>query len=404
MSSDSNSMLEFLWLSGSLFITRCISAPPILAVILVVLSCALLSWRLWKFTITPHLRPDEPPELPYWVPCKWTSSCENLCHFSWSGVRLVLGHAVAFFNDSDELLNHARWAISNSLWHFTIPRSNTDLCSSETSQGIFWRDKENVCDHRLGCQKLHRYGSQTRRWCLPQHYNFVVWHLPPRRDAQLRDLESSSSSNVSEAFWARKNPILFEPARQAAREAGPRSSYSSTFPRTEPRWAWEHVYSTLRAELDTWNYKVAATFVYTPQVARRRESCCVAWCLDRPRLCRSWTVSLFRGPARWFGPGSNQHVSGLWQSKLADVVSSPSPTVDADARCEGQGRHRVAALFWVASRQTTRGSLVHKGHGAWNAAFGTRYEGYRFHNDHNLLGVSIEHSYVVKSWQEGFQT
>lgn len=33
------------------------------------LGCLLLSWRLWMFTILPLLRPDEPKEIPYWVPC-----------------------------------------------------------------------------------------------------------------------------------------------------------------------------------------------------------------------------------------------------------------------------------------------------------------------------------------------
>ena len=31
---------------------------------------ALLAWRLWTFTIRPALKPEEPPFLPYWVPCK----------------------------------------------------------------------------------------------------------------------------------------------------------------------------------------------------------------------------------------------------------------------------------------------------------------------------------------------
>ena len=29
----------------------------------------LLLWRLWAFTIVPLLRPDEPRDLPYWIPC-----------------------------------------------------------------------------------------------------------------------------------------------------------------------------------------------------------------------------------------------------------------------------------------------------------------------------------------------
>lgn len=32
------------------------------------LFIALLSWRLWKFTIRPQLHPNEPKELPYWIP------------------------------------------------------------------------------------------------------------------------------------------------------------------------------------------------------------------------------------------------------------------------------------------------------------------------------------------------
>lgn len=32
------------------------------------LFITLLSWRLWKFTIRPQLYPNEPKELPYWIP------------------------------------------------------------------------------------------------------------------------------------------------------------------------------------------------------------------------------------------------------------------------------------------------------------------------------------------------
>lgn len=31
---------------------------------------ALLAWRLWAFTIRPVWHPNEPKELPYWIPCK----------------------------------------------------------------------------------------------------------------------------------------------------------------------------------------------------------------------------------------------------------------------------------------------------------------------------------------------
>jgi len=31
---------------------------------------SLFVWRLWRFTISPLLHPDDPKELPYWIPSK----------------------------------------------------------------------------------------------------------------------------------------------------------------------------------------------------------------------------------------------------------------------------------------------------------------------------------------------
>lgn len=33
-----------------------------------VVLVSLVLWRLWRFTILPATRPNEPKELPYWVP------------------------------------------------------------------------------------------------------------------------------------------------------------------------------------------------------------------------------------------------------------------------------------------------------------------------------------------------
>lgn len=33
------------------------------------LGSMLYLWRLWRFGIRPHFRPDEPTELPYSIPC-----------------------------------------------------------------------------------------------------------------------------------------------------------------------------------------------------------------------------------------------------------------------------------------------------------------------------------------------
>lgn len=38
-------------------------------------------WRLWKFTILPRVYPDDPKELPYWIPGK-VSRLMLLCLFN----------------------------------------------------------------------------------------------------------------------------------------------------------------------------------------------------------------------------------------------------------------------------------------------------------------------------------
>jgi len=35
-----------------------------------VASVVWMAWRLWRFTVLPALKPNEPEELPYWIPCK----------------------------------------------------------------------------------------------------------------------------------------------------------------------------------------------------------------------------------------------------------------------------------------------------------------------------------------------
>lgn len=45
---------------------------------LAVVLLPLLLWRLWKFTIRPRLHPDEPKELPYWIPCTLHSTMDTV--------------------------------------------------------------------------------------------------------------------------------------------------------------------------------------------------------------------------------------------------------------------------------------------------------------------------------------
>ena len=61
---------------------------------------ALLTWRVWRFTITPWMHPDEPVEIPYWIP--------------------FLGHARAFLSNQDELLSYAREYFKNSRKPFAL--------------------------------------------------------------------------------------------------------------------------------------------------------------------------------------------------------------------------------------------------------------------------------------------
>ena len=40
-----------------------------LEIALLISIIALIVWRIWRFTILPLFRPNEPKELPYWIPC-----------------------------------------------------------------------------------------------------------------------------------------------------------------------------------------------------------------------------------------------------------------------------------------------------------------------------------------------
>ncbi|KAL4943638.1 hypothetical protein BDV06DRAFT_221090 [Aspergillus oleicola] len=53
----------------------------------------LMIWRISRFTIIPRYYPDDPKELPYWIP--------------------ILGHGVAFFSNSNALLSRAKKHFNN---------------------------------------------------------------------------------------------------------------------------------------------------------------------------------------------------------------------------------------------------------------------------------------------------
>ena len=51
---------------------------PAAACLLALVSCVLFTWRVWSFTVRPWLHPNDPKELPYWVPCKFLPSSPDL--------------------------------------------------------------------------------------------------------------------------------------------------------------------------------------------------------------------------------------------------------------------------------------------------------------------------------------
>ena len=59
------------WLQTTVFVVKDLSGKNLQYLsALCILSTCLLLWRIWAFTVLPALQPDEPKELPYWVPCK----------------------------------------------------------------------------------------------------------------------------------------------------------------------------------------------------------------------------------------------------------------------------------------------------------------------------------------------
>lgn len=56
-------MHDFFMIAGQRGSSYSIALVP-----LSLLLC-LLVWRLWRFTVLPMLHPNDPKELPYWMPC-----------------------------------------------------------------------------------------------------------------------------------------------------------------------------------------------------------------------------------------------------------------------------------------------------------------------------------------------
>lgn len=44
-----------------------------------ILALCLVAWRVWRFTVIPLMAPDDPKELPYWIPMLGGIQLPNAC-------------------------------------------------------------------------------------------------------------------------------------------------------------------------------------------------------------------------------------------------------------------------------------------------------------------------------------
>lgn len=76
--------------AGGLEQFRC--GPYVFSVAIVVALWIL--WRVWRFSILPILKPHEPKELPYWIPCKL---CSLTDWFQTNKIRQVIGNDLQWY-------------------------------------------------------------------------------------------------------------------------------------------------------------------------------------------------------------------------------------------------------------------------------------------------------------------
>ncbi|KAK9423449.1 putative Cytochrome P450 [Seiridium unicorne] len=92
---------------------------------------ALLVWRLWRFTITPRMKPSEPKELPYWIP--------------------YLGHIRSFFKDYNGALEEARVYFNDSKEPYSVWIAGTRIyiCSSPDDVASLYRNTTTISYHNV---------------------------------------------------------------------------------------------------------------------------------------------------------------------------------------------------------------------------------------------------------------
>lgn len=57
-----------------------IQPAPHMPMIIALSLAALITWRLWRFTVVPYLFPREPKVLPYWIPGPWLVALSRIVY------------------------------------------------------------------------------------------------------------------------------------------------------------------------------------------------------------------------------------------------------------------------------------------------------------------------------------
>ncbi|KAI0100869.1 cytochrome P450 [Nemania sp. FL0031] len=87
---------------------------------------SLTLWRLWRFTVSPFLNPQQPRELPYWIP--------------------YIGHGIGFFRDANSALKRATSYFGGSRDPFalTVFGSNIYIISQPGHTNEVYRETESL--------------------------------------------------------------------------------------------------------------------------------------------------------------------------------------------------------------------------------------------------------------------
>lgn len=87
-----------------------------LILVLLTMATSWLGWRIWRFSISPVFHPEEPRELPYWIP--------------------FIGHAWDFVKNQDRVLTYGREYFGNAREPFAITLGHEKLYILTSSDDV----------------------------------------------------------------------------------------------------------------------------------------------------------------------------------------------------------------------------------------------------------------------------